>query len=736
MATDSSVRRALLPVAMALILLLGPGLAPALAAEATPRDWNTYRPSVPAVRAAPGQAPTIDGDLSDPAWANATLIEEFFQLDPPTGEPASERTAIRVMYDDENLYFAIYAYDRNPEEILATIKQRDGTVGNDDFVRIYLDPNLTRRDSYMFEINPLGTRTDALGQNSFGFLKEWTMIWSAASKRTAEGWFAEAAIPFRSLSYDPAQSDWGFDFQRNIRRKGERVRWSSIVSSLWFTDVSRAGTLTGIRPVRNDLGLDIQTFERVSFKHDWQAAEREDPILGRFGANAFYKIVPTLTGTLTVNPDFSDAPLDQRQLNLTRFALFQPETRDFFLQDAATFEYGGRGFVNADNARPFFSRNIGLANGRPVSIIAGGKVSGTYGGLGVGALSVLTSGTGLNNRGQVLSVARLTAPVFDESKAGIIVTNGDPNGASRNTVVGTDFQYRSSNWFPGQTLQSDLYYQRSFSGALGEDDAFGGAITFPNEPVNAELAFKQVGANFNPALGFANRKSIRNYTGKVTYRDRTLGWRWFDLIGQSSFVTDLNNALQSSENGVSTGIQSNSLDQIYVRAFHLTENVPATFNLPRSVPVPLGSYSWYNFGLRVETNNGRRFSTQVDLTCCSFYNGDYFRAEISGNLRFNETFQMGPRYIGTFIDLPTGAVDVYIISSDILINFTPDMSLLTQVQFDNISDNFGMSARYSWEYSPGQEVFAAFVKSALIPGRDFKAQTSEVSVRLGQTLRF
>src|SRR6185503_6131893 len=222
----------------------------------------------------------------------------------------------------------------------------------------------------------------------------------------------------------------------------------------------------------------------------------EDELIGRdqadslkfvMSGNAYYKITPGLTGTLTVNPDFSNSPLDIRQVNTTRFVLFQPETRDFFLQDAASFEFGGRGFLRSDNigrdnGRPFFSRNIGLANGRPVSLTTGGKLSGQYGNIGIGALTVLTDGTGTTRDRQVLSVARLTAPVLSESRVGLIFTNGDPTGNTKNTVGGADFQYLNSNLLPGKVGQADFYYQRSFSDARGDDDVWGLTLNYPNEP--------------------------------------------------------------------------------------------------------------------------------------------------------------------------------------------------------------------------------------------------------------
>src|SRR6185436_216934 len=247
-------------------------------------------------------------------------------------------------------------------------RSRDGMLGVDDTVRIYLDPLNTRRNSYYFEVNAAGARADALIQNNTDYIREWNTIWSGKAMIVDDGYIVEMAIPFRNLAYDPSKPDWVIEFSRNIRRKGERIRWSMISAAVQFSDITRSGTLTGITGIDQGIGLDLQLFGSLRYRYDWQDPKREI-VSFRAGGNAFYKITPLLTGTLTVNPDFSDAPLDLRQVNTTRFALFQPETRDFFLQDVATFEFGGRGFTTgfnypyqADNGQSFFSRNIGLAN--------------------------------------------------------------------------------------------------------------------------------------------------------------------------------------------------------------------------------------------------------------------------------------------------------------------------------------------------------------------------------------
>ena len=705
-------------------------------------DFSTYQPTAKATRIEPSEAPTIDGLLNDPAWAKAEIIDEFYQLDPDTGRPSTERTEVRFLYDAETLYVGIYAFDKEPDRIIATNRSRDGMLGVDDTVRIYLDPLNTRRNSYYFEVNAAGARADALIQNNTDYIREWNTIWSGKAMIVDDGYIVEMAIPFRNLAYDPSKPDWVIEFSRNIRRKAERIRWSMISAATQFSDITRSGTLTGITGIEQGIGLDLQLFGSLRYRYDWQDPKREI-VSFRAGGNAFYKITPLLTGTLTVNPDFSDAPLDLRQVNTTRFALFQPETRDFFLQDVATFEFGGRGFTTgfnypyqADNGQSFFSRNIGLANGMPVSIIGGTKLSGELGGLGVGGLSVVTNGTGTTKRSQVLNVGRVTIP-FGETKAGIIFTNGDPSGLTENTLAGADVQYRDSDFFPGKILQADAYYQRTFSNTRGDDDSWGVAINYPNEPFGGEAHFKQIGTNFFPALGFVNRSGIRQYDGRAIYRRRDLGWRWLDVGTQWYAVTSLDNHLESRENGIYAGINTSFADEVYLRLLDDFEDVPVEFKIAGKVPVPPGRYHWTNINPNFRTSEARPFFFRGDIICCSFYNGTYFRFDLQSDFRPIPLIQLAPRYTYTHIDLPTGIVNIHLITADLRINFTPDMQVFGQVQYDNISESFAASIRFFWEYEPGKQLFASIGQSAMIPGEPiFVPQTTQASIRLGQTLRF
>jgi hypothetical protein len=689
------------------------------------------------------EAPAIDGDLSDPIWAKATVIDSFIQKRPNPGMPATERTVLRILFDENNLYFAIYAYDSQPERIIPGTLQRDGDLGAADSIVLLIDPGLTRRNAYGFEVSASGARRDELEQNNTVELPEWDAIWSARGRIVADGWVAEIAIPFRSLSYDAEQTTWGFDMSRRVRHKNERDYWSGHNPALAFSDVSQAGSLTGISNINRGIGLDVQVYGALRAKHDWHLPDNGAGISFTAGGNAYYKITPALTDTLTVNPDFSDAPLDIRQVNTTRFSLFTPETRDFFLQDVAAFEFGGRNFGRnvtdreSNNGRPFFSRNIGLAQGVPVSLIVGNKLSGQYAGFDIGALSVLTDETPTSG-GQVLSVLRLTRPMFGESKVGFIVTNGSPTGLSSNTIAGVDFQYRNSTFLGRYVLQADAYYQRSFDSVKGDDDSAAFALNFPNEPWSGDFLFKQIGANFEPALGFVNRSDMRQYQGSVAhltrYTDRFVHELEFGT--EHLFVTDLHDLLESRENAGYVRAASTIGDMVTLRLIDSFENVPALFLLPASVPVPAGRYHWTNVGARFSSFNGRIVSADAEIICCSFYDGGSVDAKVSLTYRPSPYFEITPAYRGTFIDLPRGHVDIHLTTFDSVLNFTPDMNLALQVQYDNISGDLGLSLRYRWEYEPGNEIFFGIGQSAWIIGPDFLARTTQMSLRVGRTFRF
>ena len=721
-----------------------------LRAEDVSIDFQHYEPEAEIARIASDEAPKIDGDISDPVWSKATRIDRFYQTEPVRGAEPSETTVVYIAYDENNLYFAFFCGDSQPDKILATVMQRDRELWQDDNIRVYLDPYDSSRDAMAFLVNSLGTQMDMLIENNSNFYPEWDTIWDVEARRTDDGWTAEMAIPFRSISYDPGVDKWGFEIMRQIRHKNETVRWSQIDQFLPPWNVSEIGSITGLRDISQGLGLDVQAFGKFNYERDWMQRPRDDSFTPEASGNIFYRITPSLTGTLTLNTDFSDSPLDERQVNTGRFSLFFPETRDFFLQDRTIFEFGGRAMtppLTAINGLPFFTRKIGIVDDEIVDLIAGGKLSGRIGNLNVGALSVRMDNSE-NINAETLSVARLSAEVLEESRIGTILTHGDPDGTGRNTLAGVDFKYRNSDLFNRGRFLADFFYQRSFSNdvhgpAAGkDDDMFGFFLGYPNDFLRWYISGKEIGKRFDPALGFVNRRNIRDYNGDYVRRKRFGdGWiQWLEGGMLGNIVTDLDNNIETHKLTLLTGARNRIGDEIKVQASNLREVINQPFLIAGELPVPLGDYHFNQFYVALNSSNSRKLIADVEVTCCRIYDGDYLGLNTILEFRLSKYFRLTAKHNMEKFEMPSGKLTVHIGSLDSSINFTPDMQIDTQMQYDNISERFSFSARYRWFPRPETEVFIAVgqtadMKSNNFPGH-FDADQTQVTVRLGHTFRF
>ncbi len=733
------------PARVAAVVLLVCGL-PGSGVRAQPAPDAADGAALHALRIPASEAPAIDGDLSDPVWAKATPIDRFFQIEPDNGAAPTQRTILYIAYDKGNLYFGIHAYDSEPSRIVASYMARDAQIFHDDHVRIALDPNRTHRDAYDFQINPLGGYVDGLIQNNRDFLMAWNPIWRHAAKLTSDGWTAEMAIPFRSVSYDPDDTVWGISFTRVIQRNNERDRLELTAVNVMPNDMRTESSLAGLEGMSQGMGLKVEVYGWGRYTKNWTT--RRGGITSHQGGNIYYNITPSLTGTVTINTDFSETPLDKRQVNTTRFSLFTPETRQFFLQDAAAFEFGGSSFSDRnifgsalDNGKPFFSRNIGLVEGDLAGILAGGKLSGSIGPVDVGGLSVRTLPTG-TTKGQLLSVARLSVPVLSESKLGLIVTNGDPTGMTANSVTGGDFQYFNANVFPGKRLGADFFFLQSFSSQFGSDSEAGAALRYPNEPLGGSFYFKHLGENFAPALGFANRVGIDSYRGNLRYRKRIQNsyFRWMETGTHDTLITGLDGTAQSRENTLWVNASNITGDELTIEGTNSFENVPVAFTLPGNLLVPAGRYSWNHIHPRFQSGNSRLLGLDMELDCCSYYNGSYLMADSTINWRLSRTFTLAFEHTMNLINMPTGKTNIQIGQVTADINFTPDMQVSTQIQYDNITDHFQVLARYHWQYSPGQEIFASLGESSLIEGLltapYYHPQQTQAEIRIGHTFLF
>ncbi len=712
----------------ALAAVLAAGEAPAQ----EPIPDGAREKTVRIVRAA--APPVIDGVLDEDAWQLATQLEDLHEIQPTEYAPASERTAVYLMYDEDAIYIGARLYDREPSQVTARILRQGEEVFGDDWFSVLLDPFHDRRSGYRFLTNPNGLRQEGLFQNISEEQWDWEGIWYTASTIDAQGWVTEIAIPFKTLSFDPENDTWGINFRRAIARRDERTGW---VSRNRNSDPSTSGTVVGLVGLEQGVGLDVVPSLSVSERRpfDGTAATTDtDPSL-----DVFYKLTPSLTSALTINTDFSATEVDDRQVNLTRFGLFFPEKRDFFLQDADIFEFGGL----EENGRPFFSRRIGLSDdGEPIDLTVGGKLTGRVGRFNIGALSVRQDEFEALPADNA-TVARASANLLEESGIGMIVTEGNPGSTVDNSLVGVDFRYRNSRLPGGKLLEVDAWAQESDSaGVTTDQSAYGMRVALPNNTSwNGGFGYERLGEGFNPGLGFLNRPGVRAVDFSTGYLHRPTEGLLRAIGGgyEAERVELLSGELQSQAVEYELLVVENRVGDVLSLQYEAEqEQLDEDFEIYDGIVIPLGHYSFGNTRLSIETADHRKVWGAADYQTGEFFDGE--RTEISAEINWRPSGRLrtGFGYEWNDIDLPQGSFITRLAVFRTDVAFSSKLSLGTRIQYDNVSELMGINLRLHWVPEAGREGF--FVINHDLEDFDldnrFHSALSEATVKFSYTFRF
>lgn len=708
------------------------GLVPSwVAAEGTDAAASSYPANAITIDRA-ATPPVIDGKLDDPVWRETSPIGDFHQQGPQYRAPPTEETRVRVTYDQDHFYIAARMFDRDPGGIRATQLVQGRGISADDRFWCSLDTFNSKRNDYYFEVNANGVRGEALRENNSRFIDEWTTIWHAVSRIDADGWTSELAIPFKSISFDSGSGAWRINCGRWIMRKQEHVLLESSNRQWWAAD---SRELHGISGVRQGLGLDVSASATFAHRRDFAGEGTEAEM--RPSADLYYRLTPYMTAALTLNSDFSTAEVDDLQVALDRFSLFFPEKRDFFLQDAGIFEFGN---LEA-NGRPFFSRRIGLASdGTPLTINAGGKLTGRAGRFNVGALAVNQEdigGTGTDT----LSVARGSMNILDESALGFIVTHGDPLNDRSNTLYGADFFYRTRTGPFGGTLQGNLWLQRTKTAGLdGNDRAAGAALHFPNDRVNWRVSLQEIQANFHPALGFVNRRGIRQYDGEFRYRSRPQSpvLREIDHEIEASLVTGVDGQRQSRFLRVRpVRLANRANDSIFVEWQQNRELVAQDFTLFDRLLVPAGDYDFEHVRVELQTGLQRALVLVTSLQDGTFFGGERLEKAVNVQWRPSMHFYLRLGYAENDVELPDGDFTSRLatLQGDMAMNAYWSLSAL--LQYDNTADSLGGSTRLRYQPRDGQEMLLV-VNSTFDVESDNRLSSAqnEALLKLSYTFRF
>ena len=694
-------------------------------------------PSVEPARLPQGvPRPTLDGVLDDEAWDLAPTLGPLTQVLPVEGGRPSEATEVRIVYDRDAIYIGVRAFDRSPEKLVASAMRRDASLRPDDRITFLLDTFHDHRNAFLFSTNPNGARFDGISENNGSFKSEWDGIWYVKSRIDREGWSCEFEIPFKTLSFDPAATTWGFNLLRTVRRRNEEDRWTSAVQNKSLIDMSEVGHLTGLHGIEQGLGLDIKPTGALAWTRDRRAGRsftNLDPSL-----DLFYRVTPSVTAALTANTDFSDAAVDARQVNLSRFALFFPETRDFFLQDAGIFDFpvGGMG---ATNGLPFFSRRIGISeDGSVIPIRLGTKVTGRTGRLNFGLLDVQMAENG-EAGAKNLSVGRVKWNLGEESFVGLLATHGDPLRKGSNTVLAGDVNLRTSQVFGDQILELRSWLQRSStSGGVGSDTAWSARLAYPNDIWNWALDWKEIGEDFDPALGFVNRPGTRQGIASLRRRWRPVGSevRSTDLSVFGIVTTDLGNALESLLIRSAGRIENQAGDFLRLEVDHRTEVLDTDFGILPGLVIPTGRYDFDRVTLSLGTATSRPLSTQLSFGAGRFFSGHIRAGRALVEWRASKHLFASLEYLQNSVRLAQGSFTTRLGRVRVNVVFTPDLSWETFVQFDNLSDNVGWNSRLRWILIPGNELVFVWNQSVDTSHSDFRGTRTNLVGKLSWTFRF
>lgn len=696
--------------------------------------------------------PILDGVLDDPIWQEARMITDFHQVQPVDhGEP-TEPSVYYITYDDKNFYMAARLYDSDPSQIRARQLIQGQNVFGDDTADILLDTFNNDRTAFYFQTNPNGVRSEGVWESASKYNNDWSGIWEVASRIDEQGWTTEMIIPFTTLNFDPNTDEWGLNLGRSIARYNERIYWSSFNRS---TNPATAGQVVGINDIQQGLGLDIVPSLTLAQAEDHVAdstSDRTDPTL-----DVFYKFTPNLTGVLTLNTDFSATEVDDRQVNLTRFSLFFPEKRDFFLQDSEIFSFGnigGSGGGNAppgakiNNGIPFYSRRIGLnpASGQPVDIDVGGKLAGRVGNLSLGALAI-QQGDRIGLEGQDVFVGRVTSNILSESRIGAIFTDGNPNSVTDNSLMGVDFTYRNTQFSDTHTLTSDLWYQQSDTENMdGDDKSYNANINYSTQGTGAslELDYSYVGDEYNPSLGFANRRGIERAAFSTNYRY---------FLNAHPFIRNLTwvlrgDHIRDSETGKmqSQFVQFNPIafdtnrgDLVFIMIQNDKEGLAQPFEIQPGVIIPAGDYSFNWAQLMIRSSRNRTFAPNFIYREGDFYNGKSKVINTGFGWNPNRNLSVDLSYNYTDASLPAGDFVTRLIRLNARYAFSVEWSWVNLLQYDNRSGSLGLNSRLRWNPRAGENLYLVInynFDSSIGAFRELNPIDSEIVVKYSRNFRF
>jgi len=733
------------------VAALDGSVAPQAPASIT-RD-DRQRPTVRAIKLT--QPLVHDGRLDDLVYLENEPFGDFIQVVPQYGAPASERTEVWVTYDDRNVYVSARVHDSSPpEEWVANEYRRDtNQLRNNDQIGVGFDTFYDRRSGFMFYANPLGGFSDYSVVDEGAPNTDWNPVWITRTGRFEGGWTLEMAIPFRSIRYTSGTNmTWGFQMRRAIRRKNEWAYLSPVPQNLAgpmaLNRVSSYGTLVSLDLPRASRNMEVKPYALARATTD---NLRVPPVSGdgdgEVGGDFKYGITANLTADLTVNTDFAQVEVDEQQVNLTRFSLFLPEKRDFFLEGRGNFDFarggagGGFSQTGSDTPTLFYSRRIGLNRGRVVPIDVGGRLTGKAGKWGIGAVNIQaddeeTSRTEPTN----FTVLRVKRDILRRSTIGAIYTNRTVGATAalpgRNQAYGVDAAFAFY-----QNVAGGAYYARTETEGLdGDDESYQGRIEWVPDRYGARIEHTKVGAAFNPEIGFLRRTNFEKTQVYLRFspRPKTIrSVRKFTTEATIDYFVNGNGSVETRTQSGRFNTEFESSDQL---AFEVSDNYEALFvpfNVGGGVIIPRGGYNFTDGTVSYTLGQQRRFTGTVAVQAGQFYDGTITALTLS-SARYSvlKQFSVEPSLSLNRIDLPYGQFTNELVRVRSDYAFSNRMFVSALVQYGTADNTFSSNIRYRWEYIPGSEFFLVWTDERDTRPNSIGLRNRAFVVKLTRLLRF
>ena len=683
--------------------------------------------------------PVIDGYINDEVWKTTPVINELFQREPNTGEAASKKSEFYFLYDHHNIYVGVRCYD-NPKDISSKELSRDGDLGEEDRIQVIFDTYLDGRSGYWFQIGPRGSIGDAIvNENGKEFNKSWDGLWDGRAKITEYGWESELIIPFKTMGFKEGNDTWGLKIIRYIKRSSEISTWPMTSLNANRFQISDAGKISGISNITQGIGLDIVPYLTggISKKQDTEKKAVIDA-----GLDAFYNITPALKAAITINTDFAQTEVDEKQINLTRFNLFFPEKRDFFLDGSNYFTFG----INGDSENPqnttnipFFSRRIGLdTEGNPVQIKYGGKFTGKADGWNFGMLHVKDDNQ-WDNPGY--SVARISRDLGKQSSLGLIGTNGNALSASDNYLAGIDLRLASSEVAGNKNISYNIYGLKSFTDSLsGRDMSFGTEISYPNDFLNFRVGYLQIGENYTAGLGFVPRKNIRDFYGGIGLGPRPENSPVMQVKTglKYIFISDLyNGGLETAQIDLNySDVIFLSGDKVTLSSQYIFESLENDFNIFGDHTIIADDYNFWRHNIQVTSAKRRLFWASTKVGIGGFYSGKRTDWLMQAGYKIIVPLYIGVESDRKWVDLPDGSFVAQIYRLNLNFMFSPNLTWFNFAQYENQNETIGWQSRFQWIIKPGKELFLTFNSPLIDPLERFQAEVYEARAKIKYTIRF